>query len=254
MNLKKCKGECMSYKLSKSKINDYQQCPRKFRYRYIDEIKVPQNKFFKIGSDVHQIAEDFIKIWQKDNSINIPETLFELESKYRADYKDHCISLAEFFYEKLVVERYSLFSAEEYISSEKYDFSGLADIVLEKDGMLTVIDYKTGKTQPVKKYVTELCYYKMLIEDKYPEKKVRYAAIFFTKEGIYEELMFTNKKQNAIICSQKDYESKIALIELIRRKIENEQFEPKKQFLCKYCDFKPNCDNEGFVTLDGKLF
>ena len=31
--------------------------------------------------------------------------------------------------------------------SEKYDFIGYADIVLEKDGELTVIDYKTGKAK-----------------------------------------------------------------------------------------------------------
>ena len=31
---KTCKVSDMSYKLSKSKINDYLQCPRKFRYRY----------------------------------------------------------------------------------------------------------------------------------------------------------------------------------------------------------------------------
>ena len=57
----------MSYKLSKSKINDYLQCPRKFRYGNIDNIETEENEYFKIGSDVHQIAEDFIKLWQKEN-------------------------------------------------------------------------------------------------------------------------------------------------------------------------------------------
>ena len=116
MILKKKTGKVsdMSYKLSKSKINDYLQCPRKFRYRYIDEIKVPQNIYFKIGSDVHQIAEDFINIWKRDNSIDILKTLLELEAPYEGDYKRHCIHMASFFTEKLVDEEYDVFSAEEY--------------------------------------------------------------------------------------------------------------------------------------------
>ena len=224
----------MSYKLSKSKINDYLQCPRKFRYRYIDEIKVPQNIYFKIGSDVHQIAEDFINIWKRDNSIDILKTLLELEAPYEGDYKRHCIHMASFFTEKLVDEEYEVFSAEEYLLSEKYNFSGLADIVLEKDGELTVIDYKSGKSHTVKKYV----------------KKVRYAGIFFTKDGKYSELMFDDENKNAIICTQREYESKIELMYEIREKIEKKEFTPNRQFLCKYCDFKKYCDAEGFITLD----
>ena len=101
MILKKKTGKVsdMSYKLSKSKINDYLQCPRKFRYRYIDEIKVPQIIYFKMGSDVHQIAEDFINIWKRDNSNDILETLLELEAAYEGDYKRHCILMASFFTE-----------------------------------------------------------------------------------------------------------------------------------------------------------
>ena len=162
----------MSYKLSKSKINDYLQCPRKFRYSYINKIETEENEHFKKGKDIHNIAEDFINIWKKDNSIDFLETLYELESKYEDDYKDHCQNLAEFFKEKLTCEGYEVLSTEEDLLSEKYNLSGKSDLVLEKDGKLTVIDYKTGKSSSVRDYVTELCYYKMLVEDKYPEKTV----------------------------------------------------------------------------------
>ena len=240
----------MSYKLSKSKINDYLQCPRKFRYRYVDEIEVPQNIYFKMGSDVHQIAEDFINIWKEDKSIDILQTLLDLEAEYEGDYKKHCMNLASFYTQMLIDEEYEVFSAEEYLLSEKYNFSGLADIVLEKDGELTVIDYKSGRSHTVKKYVTELCYYKMLIEDKYPNKNVRYAGIFFTKDGKYSELEFTDDTCDLTRCTQSEYESKIELMYDIREKIEKKEFRPVRQFMCKYCDFKKYCDEEGFITLD----
>ena len=238
----------MSYKLSKSKINDYLQCPRKFRYSYINKIETEENEYFKIGGDVHQIAEDFIKLWQKDDSIDFLDTLYELESKYEDDYKDHCQNLAEFFKEKLTCEGYEVLSTEEDLLSEKYNLSGKSDLVLEKDGKLTVIDYKTGKSSSVRDYVTELCYYKMLVEDKYPEKTVEYAAIFFTKDGIYSELMFTDAEYSAINCSITEYNSKIDLIEEVREKIEVGEFPPRRQFLCQYCDFKDHCDEEGFIN------
>ena len=236
----------MSYKLSKSKINEYLQCPRKFRYVYVNEIETEENEHFKIGGDVHKIAEDFIKLWQKDDSIDFLDTLYELESKYEDDYKDHCQNLAEFFKEKLTCEGYEVFSTEEYLFSEKYNFSGKSDLVLEKDGKLTVIDYKTGKSSSVRDYVTELCYYKMLVEDKYP-KTVEYAAIFFTKDGGYSELMFTDAQYSAVNCSITEYNNKIELIEEVREKIEAGEFPPKRQYLCKSCDFKDLCDKEGFI-------
>ena len=237
----------MSYKLSKSKINEYLQCPRKFRYVYVNEIETEENEHFKIGGDVHKIAEDFIKLWQKDDSIDFLDTLYELESKYEDDYKDHCQNLAEFFKEKLTCEGYEVFSTEEYIISEKYNFSGKSDLVLEKDGKLTVIDYKTGKSSSVRDYVTELCYYKMLVEDKY-SKTVEYAAIFFTKDGGYSELMFTDAQYSAVNCSITEYNNKIELIEEVREKIEAGEFPPKRQYLCKSCDFKDHCDEEGFIV------
>ena len=90
----------------------------------------------------------------------------------------------------------------------------------------------------------------MLIEDKYPHKKVRYAGIFFTKDGKYSELMFDDNSSNAITCTKSEYDSKIELMYEIRGKIERKEFRPVRQFLCKYCDFKKYCDAEGFITLD----
>ena len=44
--------------LSKSKINTFIECPRKFKYRYIDEITEEANKYMLLGTEVHEIAEE----------------------------------------------------------------------------------------------------------------------------------------------------------------------------------------------------
>ena len=44
--------------LSKSKINTFIECPRKFKYRYIDEITEESNEYMLLGTEVHEIAEE----------------------------------------------------------------------------------------------------------------------------------------------------------------------------------------------------
>ena len=199
----------MGFRLSKSAVNSYLKCPREFKYRYEDRKPVKQSPHLKMGIDIHSIAEEFIKLWQEDNSIDILETLLKLESQYDEDYREHCLNLANFFKIKLIDENYSLFIAEEKLYSEKYDFSGLADIVLEKDDELIVIDYKTGKAKSVHDYIMELSFYRMLIEEQYPSMKVRYAGIFFTKVGVYSQVEFVDKEYSSIDCSKREYENLI---------------------------------------------
>ena len=237
----------MSFKLSKSAVDTYLKCPREFKYKYKDKKPVKQNPVLQMGNDIHEIAKDFIKLWQDDDSIDILETLLEFESRYDEDYSEHCQYLAAFFKEKLIDEKYEVFIAEEKLQSEKYDFIGYADLVLEKDNELTVIDYKTGKAKSVNNHIRELSYYKMLIEDQFSDKKVKYAGIFFTKVGVYRWVEFTDDKYSFIHCSKTEYENQLKLLEEVRKNIELELFEPKRQILCKYCNYKGYCDRDGFV-------
>ena len=102
--------------------------------------------------------------------------------------------------------------------------------------------------EKLSKYRLELGYYKMLVEDAYPDKTVEYAAIYFTKDGKYSELKFIEEEYSAVNCSVTEYNNKIELIEKVREKIEAGEFPPKRQYLCQYCDFKDHCDEEGFIT------
>lgn len=254
----------MSFKLSKSKINTFITCPLKFKYQYIDEIESKPNEFAVLGTNVHSIAEDFIKLNKVGNYDEILSILLEFESKFEDDYTDHCENLAKFFYEMLVEKEYKCFIAEEYLFSEKHNFNGFADIVLEdKEGKLFVIDYKTGKASSAKKYKLELCYYKMLIEEQYPGKIVSKAGIYFTKEGVLSALEFkdleSDKNSKSInesdknseneynedkICSMKDYQLAINYIKTVRIEIDAGEFPAKRQHLCNYCDYQELCSKE----------
>ncbi|MDO5849910.1 MAG: PD-(D/E)XK nuclease family protein [Methanobacteriaceae archaeon] len=234
----------MSMRLSKSKVNDFINCPRKFKYRYIDEIESKPNEFAILGTNVHKIAQDFIELNQIGTYDEILEILLKFEGEYEDDYTGHCENLAKFFYEMLVEKEYKCFIAEEYLFSKKHNFNGFADLVLEDSlGKLFVIDYKTGKSSSAKNYKLELCYYKMLIEEQYG-KEVANAGIYFTKDGILSSLEFKNQKSNDNICSIEDYELSINFIRTVRLEIDSAKFPSKRGYLCNYCDYQELCNKE----------
>ncbi len=236
-------------RLSKSKVNSFLKCRREFKYRYIDEIEEEPNDAMQLGTDVHEIAEQFIKTGGISSN-NYREKIQELADKQgsRYDLKIHLDHLADFFEDVFQNEKmhYEVFCCEEYLYDEKHNFNGLADLVVrDENNDIIIIDYKTGKSNSIKKYRLELVYYKMLIESKYPNVEVISAGIFFTKDGKARFLNFVECQEKGAFCTEKDCNAALDLLDFIRSEIDAERFQPKKQFLCKYCSYQDVCQEDG---------
>ena len=236
-------------RLSKSKVNSFLKCRREFKYRYIDEVEEEPNEFMALGTDVHEIAEQLIKTGGI-SSDNYREKLQELadkqESKY--DLKLHLDHLANFFEDIFQNEKmhYEVFSVEDYLHDEEHDFSGLCDLVVrDENNDVIIIDYKTGKSNSIKKYRLELVYYKMLLESKYPNIDIISAGIFFTKDGKSRFLNFVECQDKGAYCTEKDCQAALDLLDFIRKEIDANRFYPNKQFVCKYCGFQTQCEQDG---------
>lgn len=236
-------------KLSKSKVDTFLQCRRQFRYQYIDNVEQLPNDAMKLGTDVHQIAEDFVKkggIYTEDYRETLQNLADDLNSDY--DLKIHLDNLAVFFEDIFQNEemQYEVFCCEEYLYDEEHNFSGLADLVVkDENDDIIIIDYKTGRSGSIKKYRLQLCYYRMLLESKYPNVNIISAGIYFTKDGKYKFLNFAEDVDKGAYCTQKDYDATINLLDFVRDEVKHGRLQPNKSFLCRYCSYKALCDNEG---------
>lgn len=236
-------------KLSKSSVNSFLKCRRQFRYQYIDKIEQAPNEFMQLGTDVHEIAEKFIKeggIHTEDYRQKLDEIAKEVNSEY--DLEIHLNNLSSFFEEVFHNPdmKYEVFCCEEYLKDEEHNFSGLCDLVVrDENNDIIIIDYKTGKSGSIKKYRLELCYYKMLLESKYPNIDVISAGIFFTKDGKSRFLNFVECQEKGAFCNEADCDAAIELLDFIRDEVKANRLPPSKQYLCRYCGYQTLCEEDG---------
>ena len=231
-------------KLSKSKVNTYLKCPLEFKFQYIDEIEVPQNKYMALGSDVHLVAEKFAEKFSDDlDDINIDNELLKIahDEDIGYDLTEHLDNLGSFFKRIFVENKYKLFSQEEYLIDEDHRFSGICDIILEdENGELIVIDYKTSKSSSFSKYRRELCYYKLLVENVYG-KTVSQVGVYFTKNDKLRLLEICDEENKRKYLNDDEIKEAVETMYKVRREINNENFPAKRQYLCRFCTYRHIC-------------
>lgn len=232
--------------LSKSKINTFIECPRKFKYRYIDEIAEEANKYMLLGSEVHEIAEEIAIELMEGNEI---EDVF-LNLEYDEKLEDHIRGLEKFFND-VYSNGYEIFSVEEYIVDNDSNMNGIVDIVIRNNNdELIIFDYKTGKARSIEKYKLELCVYKVLLESKYPNLNVVSAGIYFTGDGAYRIANFESvgddyfKSQSKGNIGDGDFDYVDSVVDNLYETMDRNYYMRKKGFLCRYCFYKEMCDGD----------
>ena len=233
--------------LSKSKINTFIECPRKFKYRYIDEITEEANEYMLLGTEVHEIAEEIAIELMEGNEI---DDVF-LNLQYDDELEDHIKGLEKFFND-IYSNDYEIFSVEEYIVDESSNLNGIVDIIIKNrnSNELIIFDYKTGKSRDISKYKLELCVYKVLLESKYPELNVVSAGIYFTSSAAYRIANFGSvdgdyfKSQSKEDIDDGDFDYVGAVMDNLYETIDRNYYITKKGYLCRYCFYKEMCDED----------
>lgn len=227
-----------------SRYSDYKTCPLKARLKHLDKITEPPNPAMERGSQIHNLAEDFIKGKLK----KLPA---ELNS-----FKDEFNKLKKIF--KKVSE--SMVVEDNWAFTKDWDQTMWNDwthcwvrIKLdcahhENDDTLVVTDWKTGKirSESTEEYVEQLELYALaalLLHDHINVVKPRLAyvdhGVLYPEPGTKDEERLTFTRDDI---------AKLKKLWATRTKamVNDTRFAPRPNNNCRWCFYrKDNAANGG---------
>ncbi len=232
--------------LSHSSISLYNECPQKYKFKYIDKVPEKPRHFFSFGQSVHTALEFFY-----DVKVPTPPSLEDVLKHYRekwvsAGYKDENQETEYFelgrgiiarFHDKHVKDFKPPFSVE-YLFNFEVDgvpVTGRIDRVDKlDDGRLHVVDYKTGKQLQTGRIDTDaqLTMYQLACEQQLGVEAAE--LTFYHLPTLKQHKAF--RRPAPLVDALK---SKIVLT---AESITKERFDPApEETKCKWCDYKPIC-------------
>ena len=246
---------------SNSKIECYENCPRKFRFNYIDKIELPEApegvEAF-LGLRVHETLEKLYKDqklakidpleevlayykeqWDKkwNENVKINKKGFKPEDYLNSGLKQ----LTDYY------ERYKPFNQSYTLGLEQlihfdldkdgeYKMRGYVDrLAHDGKGKYEIHDYKTGQYSLTQKQADEsrqLAIYQIYVEQSYTDAKEIELIWHFTVDN-REVVSHRSRQQLADL--------KKELMETIREIEADEQFKPHESRLCDWCEFVDIC-------------
>ncbi len=245
-------------RISYSEINDYEVCPKKYKYKYILRIPVARGHAATFGSIIHLTLKDFYRLLQHSKEglegIIQKPTLEDLYSFYERNWrsdgfesKDHEEERKKRGYEILKNFFENIYTGEEEIidlekrfkfNVDEITVSGAVDRIDSLEGggkVVELIDYKTGKSRKQNeiKNDAQLIIYGIFAKEVMGAEKVK-ASLLFLDEGV---------KVDTEIDAEKIGEVKKKIVK-VANLIKNCKFKAKPElYSCKYCDYRSICED-----------
>ncbi len=245
---------------SHSRLSSYENCPRKFKYRYVDQIKVDTEGVEAfMGKRVHEILE---RLYHHVARNGRPPSLAQVLERYRKDWSQSWHEKVqivrkenppEYYLERGArgLENYYRawypFTSGETVALEerlrlkldgdgRYKMLGIVDrIVRRSDGVFEIHDYKTSASLPQQRQIDQdrqLALYQIGLEQTYPDVQ--------QVELVWHYLIF-----NKTLRSRRSPETleslRKATIQLIEAIEAEREFPARPGPLCRWCDYAGIC-------------
>ena len=246
-------------RISYSSLENFKQCPLKYKFSQIDKMKEPKSKEAIFGIYIHKVLRWF---YQKDPHFPTLDALLKYyrdywprktegfewkDSEEEKSYFKEGLRILEEFYNKNIPHKTAILDLEtrfEVVIDEnpgkpngKHILTGVIDRIDKlPDGTVEIIDYKTGKRMPSQNALDkndQLSLYAIGLKSRWPRTKIKdlRLSLYFLK---FNERINTKRTEKEL----KEVKNKI--IELIHR-IEKSNFEPHSSVLCGWCGYRNIC-------------
>lgn len=244
----------MSESYSPSRLDCYKDCPRRYRFRYVDKIKRPsQSVEAFLGTCVHAALEKLYEDLAHGRRLSLEEALAAYEDAWQAEWTDaitvrryapedwrklgrECVTL---YYEaNKPFDRDRTVAVERKVGFPLGDFKveGYVDrLALAKDGAFEIHDYKTSGSLPTQADVDQdwqLALYDLAVRSLWPDAKEVRLVWHYVRHGKTLVSKRTAEQREALKAEVN------ALVETIRH---DHVHEPKKSALCDWCEYRDLC-------------
>ncbi len=245
---------------SHSRISCFEQCPFRFKLRYIERIRpeIEQTVEAFLGSVVHGVLEKLYKDlrFQKMNSLE--EIIAHYHSEWERNWnpailvvrKDYAPENYRKMGEKFITDYYNShkpFDQSKTVGLEqrvvidlnsdgKYKLQGFIDrLSISADGTYEIHDYKTNSSLPMKEYLEEdrqLALYALAVRKSFPNAdKVKLVWHFLTFNQDVE-IEKTDEELEKL---------RLSVISDIDRIKSAKEYPTKRSQLCDWCEFRSMC-------------
>jgi len=246
---------------SYSRLKCFQQCPQKYKFRYIDRIIIKQGETVELflGKRVHETLKKLYQDLQSQEKDTLEDLLKFLQYEWRKSWNDS-IKIVKpkyrpedylFMAKKLIThyyQQYKPFNHEMTIAVEKriivnldgsneYKLCCYIDRVSKTDGgWYQIHDYKTCSRLPSTNKIQndkQLILYALCLKERYPYIKNIQLIWHFLRFNMKIALTPSRKEIN---------ELKQNIISLIDEIESTERFPRNQSCLCDWCKFKTICN------------
>lgn len=246
-----------------SHINIYDTCPR--QYLFYKEYNFSPSRTGQVifGLLIHQTIEEIHRYILDDQFNQLKDTKIEalFNENYEALLKSGLRPLAPTI-KKVALKQILNYYNQNHeifkkiketeidvsIENDNYILLGIIDLLIEDNGNLEIIDFKTQTKPPLtdpimEKYKKQLSVYAYILKDRYgqtPKKLTLYWTSEENKKDSITEFNYDEIYVNNVI---KEFD------EIINR-ISNKEFDIKKipdAKICKECDLRFICSKEGII-------
>lgn len=256
---------------SHSKLCTFEQCPLKYKLRYLDKIKPEIEKTIEshLGSAVHDTLEwiynsvkenpektpnlddiinHYIHVWQKD----LTEDILIVKKQFtHKDYLNKGIQFLADYFQKYYPFKDGTIECEKEIIinlDENIQIRGFIDRLvydIEK-GRYEIHDYKTAGTLPTQEKMDQdrqLALYSIAIKEMYGKDK---EVVLIWHYLAYNKMIISKRTEEQLEKLKQETKELIEEIEQTKYFISN------KSMLCEWCEYKSICPEWNF-KIDEKI-
>jgi len=251
----------LSETYSHSRLSSYENCPRKFQYRYLWKLP-PESESIEafVGKRVHEVLERLYRVTQRGRLPSLPKVIERYHQLFDDAHDSHTVRivregmtldfyrelgehcLANYYHDHYPFDRDETLALEEHVrfsldAEGRYRMQGFVDrIARAKDGAIEIQDYKTSARVPSKSQIAEdrqLALYQLGLGARFGVDRPVRLVWHFLRQG--KTVISTRAPAQLARLAEETR----GLIDRIRSATD---FPARPSPLCGWCEYRQGCD------------